>query len=118
MVGIVALVSRTYPLNEDTRSMLISLIVNVGMPCIILSSIFKVEIDEAMFRTILLAQLVAQIVIVQSMMPTLTMASVLFAKYSADENLGALTTITSTILALFSIPLVVYLLNVLLALKW
>lgn len=54
MVGVGALVSRTFPLNGDTRSMMISLIVNVGMPCIILASIFKVEIDQAMFKTILL----------------------------------------------------------------
>ena len=62
MVIIGAVVSRTFPLNGDTRSMLISLIVNVGMPCIILSSIFKVDIDEKMFKTILIVLVISVLI--------------------------------------------------------
>lgn len=49
-----------------------------------------------------------QTILVQSMMPTLTLASILFAKYSADEGLGAITTIVSTIISLSTIPLMLY----------
>lgn len=52
-----------------------------------------------------------QTLLVQSMMPTITLASILFAKYSADEEMGALTTIISTIISLSTIPLMLYLIN-------
>lgn len=52
-----------------------------------------------------------QTVLIQSMMPTITLASILFAKYSADEQMGALTTIFSTLLALVTIPLMVYVMS-------
>lgn len=55
---------------------------------------------------------ILQTVLIQSMMPTLTLASILFAKYSADENLGAITTVLSTLLALLTIPFMIYLVNV------
>lgn len=52
-------------------------------------------------------------VLIQSMMPTITLASILFAKYSADEEMGAMTTIVSTILSLMTIPLMIYIVNLL-----
>ncbi|MFK9094302.1 AEC family transporter [Bacillus salipaludis] len=52
---------------------------------------------------------IIQTVLIQSMMPTLTLASILIAKYSADEDMGAFTTVLSTIFALITIPLMVYL---------
>ncbi|SDE79328.1 AEC family transporter [Bhargavaea beijingensis] len=52
-----------------------------------------------------------QTVMIQSMMPTLTLASMLFAKYSADEEMGAITTVCSTLVALLTIPLMIYALN-------
>ncbi|MGG3449228.1 hypothetical protein ABER98_04845 [Domibacillus aminovorans] len=55
---------------------------------------------------------IVQTVLIQSMMPTLTLASILFAKYSADENVGAITTVLSTLLALLTIPFMIYLVNV------
>lgn len=54
---------------------------------------------------------VIQTVLIQSMMPTITLASILFAKYSADEQMGALTTIFSTLLGLVTIPLMVYVMS-------
>lgn len=56
--------------------------------------------------------LVFQIVLVQSMMPTLTLAPILFSKYNADEEFGAVTTVIGTILALFTIPGLVYLMDI------
>lgn len=54
---------------------------------------------------------IVQTIIIQSMMPTLTLASILFAKYSADEDIGAITTVLATILALFTIPFMIYFLS-------
>ncbi|OKL37869.1 AEC family transporter [Domibacillus mangrovi] len=57
-------------------------------------------------------QTIAQTILVQSMMPTLTLASILFAKYSADEDIGAITTVLSTLFALLTIPIMIYLVNI------
>ena len=54
---------------------------------------------------------IIQTLFVQSMMPTLTLASILFAKYSADEEIGSLTTIISTIISLSTIPLMLFLIK-------
>lgn len=55
---------------------------------------------------------VKQTILIQSMMPTLTLASILFAEYAADEDFGAVTTILSTLIALFTIPIMIYLINI------
>ncbi|TVY08570.1 AEC family transporter [Paenibacillus cremeus] len=47
----------------------------------------------------------AQVVLLQSAMPTLTIASILFAQCAADDELAALTTACSTVLSLVSVPL-------------
>lgn len=50
---------------------------------------------------------ISSITLIQVAMPTLTMASILFGRYAADEEMGAMTTVCSTLLALVSIPAVV-----------
>lgn len=59
----------------------------------------------------ILSKLMIDIVIIQSMMPALTLSSVLFAKYSKDDKLGAFITILSTFASLLVIPLILYFLN-------
>ncbi len=54
MIVLGALLSRTFPFNSDTRKMFVSIIVNVAMPCIILSSIFKMDIDAGIFKKVLI----------------------------------------------------------------
>lgn len=54
MIGIGCVLSRWTPLTDDTQRMFISLIFNVAMPCIILSSIFHVEMTSSLFRNMLL----------------------------------------------------------------
>ncbi|WP_019122191.1 hypothetical protein [Brevibacillus massiliensis] len=49
----------------------------------------------------------ARIVLVQSAMPSLTLASILFARYASDEEFGAITTVFSTLFAMLTIPAVV-----------
>ncbi|RXT04173.1 AEC family transporter [Ammoniphilus sp. CFH 90114] len=54
---------------------------------------------------------VIQVVLVQSTMPTITVASILFAKYAADEEMGAAATVFSTLISLSTIPVMVYVLS-------
>ncbi|OUQ88249.1 AEC family transporter [Brevibacillus brevis] len=49
---------------------------------------------------------IVSVSLVQVAMPTLTLASILFGRYAADEEMGAMTTVCSTLLALLSIPVV------------
>src|SRR5690625_1776231 len=49
-----ALLGRTFPLNDDTRSLFINLIVNIAIPAIILSSVFNVDITSDHLRLIAL----------------------------------------------------------------
>lgn len=58
-----------------------------------------------------LSQLTFDVLIIQSMMPALTLSSVLFAKYARDDKFGALITIISTVASLFIIPLLLYFVN-------
>lgn len=66
IIGILILIgffiSRNYTFNGDTRKLFITLIINAGMPAIILSSIFKVEINESMFRKIILVLIISIII--------------------------------------------------------
>ncbi|MBY0221768.1 AEC family transporter [Sporosarcina aquimarina] len=52
MIVIGIALARVTPINESTKKTYTLLIVNVAMPCIILSSIFKVNIDQSMLRNI------------------------------------------------------------------
>lgn len=54
-----------------------------------------------------LSRSIEQVVLIQTAMPTITMASILFAKCAADEELGAMATVVSTVLAMITIPIVV-----------
>lgn len=58
-----------------------------------------------------LNELISYILIVQSMMPALTLSSILFAKHARDENFGAFVTVLSTAMSLLTIPVILYLLN-------
>lgn len=55
--------------------------------------------------------IVIQVILIQSMMPTITLASILFAKFSGDEEMGAITTVISTLIALSTIPLMIYIVH-------
>lgn len=50
---------------------------------------------------------ISSVTLIQVAMPTLTLASILFSRYKADEEMGAMTTVFSTLLALLTIPAVV-----------
>lgn len=52
MIIIGVILARFTPINENTKRVYTLLIVNIAMPCIILSSIFNVTIDRTMLRNI------------------------------------------------------------------
>jgi predicted permease len=54
---------------------------------------------------------ISRVALIQVAMPTLTLASILFGRYAADEEMGAMTTVFSTLLALLTIPAVVFMGN-------
>lgn len=58
-----------------------------------------------------LPELIIYILIIQSLMPALTLSSILFAKYSKDDKFGALITIATTVLSLLIIPIMLYFVN-------
>lgn len=60
-----------------------------------------------------LSELLIFIIIIQSMMPALTLSSILFAKYSKDDKFGALITIVTTVLSLLIIPGMLWVVDIL-----
>lgn len=73
----------------------------VGLPLIVFVLLQVVDMDLTISQTIL----------IQAMMPVLTLASILFTKYGANDKFGAITTVTSTIISLISIPFLIFLLT-------
>jgi len=92
--------------SNATRQMWIPLVVKL----------FIVPLSVAFFVLLFHVDVVViQTIVIQSMMPTITLASILFAKFSADEEMGAMTTVVSTIIALMTIPLMIYIVNIIVA---
>lgn len=52
MIAIGALIGRHAPLTQDSRKLLITLIVNVGLPCIILHGLFQLPMDRELLMQI------------------------------------------------------------------
>ncbi|MFY0542575.1 AEC family transporter [Brevibacillus sp. H7] len=50
---------------------------------------------------------ITRIAMIQVAMPTIALASILFARYAADEEMGAMTTVFSTLLGILTIPAVI-----------
>jgi len=93
--------------NQKTSNRPLTLL---GMP--ITMKLFVVPLVSAVMLYLFAPQKeIAQVVLVQTAMPTIAMASILFARYAADEEMGAMTTVTSTLVGLISIPFVILLGN-------
>lgn len=87
----------------------------LGVPITVKLLIFPIFIAVLLLFVNLPTE-ITQVVMVQVAMPTLTIASILFARYAADEEMGAINTVFCTLIALFTIPLVVMLGNYILQL--
>ncbi|MED0679446.1 AEC family transporter [Aneurinibacillus thermoaerophilus] len=76
---------------------------HISMPLVMKLCIFPV-ITALLLYVLSLLKEVAQIIIVQSTMPSITLASILFARYSRDEEYGAAMTVFSTLASITTIP--------------
>lgn len=101
-IGMIIMSLQRSKVSESTQKIWLPITVKL----IILPIVVTVMITMTQLETI-----IVQTVIIQSMMPTITLASILFAKYSGDEEMGAVTTVVSTIIALLTIPLMLYVIN-------
>lgn len=77
---------------------------HISMPLALKLFIFPV-CCALLLKIIPLPVEVVHTIIVQTAMPSLTLASILFARYSADEEYGATMTVFSTLLSIPTIPL-------------
>ncbi|WP_340373329.1 AEC family transporter [Peribacillus sp. FSL E2-0218] len=73
----------------------------VVLPLVVFALIKMMEMDRLLSETLL----------IQAMMPALTLAPILFGKYGANDKLGAITTIITTIISMISIPLFLFILT-------
>lgn len=78
----------------------------LGMPITLKLVVFPLTII-LLLSGLSLDKAITQVVLIQVAMPTITIASILFARYAADEEMGAMTTVFSTLLGLITIPAVV-----------
>lgn len=77
----------------------------VGVPVAI--KLFIYPLSVALLIALLpLSEDIAKVVLLQTAMPTIAIAPILFARFSADEGMGALATVFSTLLSFGTIPLV------------
>ncbi len=77
----------------------------LGVP--ITFKLFVLPLSAALLLSVLHVDAeITRVAVVQVAMPTVAMASILFARYAADEEMGAMTTVFSTLLALLTIPAV------------
>src|SRR5699024_5641415 len=98
-IGTIIVNLRRSRMSSATKQMWIPIIVKL----------FLLPLSVAFFVLLLnLEVIVIQTILIQSMMPTITLASILFAKFSADEEMGAMTTVVTTLLSLTTIPLMIY----------
>ncbi|MEW9670885.1 AEC family transporter [Ammoniphilus sp. 3BR4] len=86
---------------------------NIGIP-IITKLLLLPIITILILKYLKLDEDLSYVVLLASTMPTLTSASIVFAKYKADEEMGASVTVYSTVFSLFTIPVIVFFLGMLL----
>src|SRR5699024_12648618 len=55
-----------------------------------------------------LVSVVRQSVLIQSILPSVMIAPILFTKYAKDGDMATVTTVTSTVIALVTIPFLLY----------
>ncbi|BAU29210.1 hypothetical protein DFP93_11726 [Aneurinibacillus soli] len=77
---------------------------HISMPLVLKLCIFPISC-ALLLKVVSFPVEVVQTIIVQTAMPSMTLASILFARYSADEEYGATMTVFSTLLSIPTIPL-------------
>lgn len=101
-IGAIIMTLQRSKVNNSTTKIWIPISVKLFiLPIVVATMIYFSQLEKFIVQT----------VIIQSMMPTLALSSILFAKYSGDEDMGAVTTVLSTISALLTIPLMLYIID-------
>lgn len=101
-IGAIIMTLQRSKVNHSTTKIWIPISVKLFiLPIVVATMIYFSQLEKFIVQT----------VIIQSMMPTLALSSILFAKYSGDEDMGAVTTVLSTISALLTIPLMLYIID-------
>ncbi len=78
----------------------------LGMPIVVKLFVFPL-VTAVLLSVLAIDSEITRIVMIQVAMPTIAVASILFARYAGDEEMGAMTTVFSTLIALLTIPAVV-----------
>lgn len=78
----------------------------LGLPIVMKLFVFPL-LTALLLSVFTLDKDISSVVLIQVAMPSLTLASILFSRYKGDEEMGAMTTVFSTLLALLTIPAVV-----------
>ncbi|MDT8860116.1 AEC family transporter [Alkalihalobacillus sp. MEB130] len=86
---------------------------NVALP-IFLKLLLMPIVTLLIMRGIPMDTLMKELIIIQSAMPTLTLATVLFVRYSDGDRSGLITVVLSTALSLLSIPVIAFFIQLLL----
>lgn len=92
-------ISKTQFYSVKSKIVIPTVIKLVGLPFVVFILIVLLNLDGMISKALL----------IQAMMPVLTLASILFTKYDADDKFGAITTVISTVISLISIPLILFL---------
>lgn len=71
----------------------------IALPMLVMLFLIPFQIDETILMVIL----------IETAMPSITIASILMGKYGKDEDFGALTTLVSIVLSLITIPFIIIL---------
>ncbi|WP_052144832.1 AEC family transporter [Halalkalibacter okhensis] len=83
---------------------------NVALP-IFLKLLMMPVITLLVMKGMPIETFMKELIIIQSAMPTLTLATVLFVRYSDGDRSGLITVVTSTALSLLTIPVVAFLIQ-------
>ncbi len=103
-IGLLIMSNKNNDNNENIGksnffSPIISKLVLLPLITLLLISIMPINVDE----------ITKKVLLIQAMMPSLTLASILFTKYSKNDVFGAFATIMSTLISLLTIPLLIFL---------
>lgn len=101
-IGATIIQSKKYSRSVSYMELIVPILVKlILLPFLVVTIVFFSKLNE----------LTSHILIVQSMMPALTLSSILLAKHSRDDSFGAFVTVISTVISLLTIPSILYLIN-------
>ncbi|MCL7749365.1 AEC family transporter [Halalkalibacter alkaliphilus] len=107
MLYVGLLIPSIFQKNKDVEKLQIK---NVALP-IFLKLLLMPVVTLLIMKGIPIDSFMKELIIIQSAMPTLTLATVLFVRYSNGDRSGLITVVTSTALSLLTIPVIAFLIQ-------